>query len=642
MPSPFRLRSAALLLSLGLTSLAAYSADADDVMARIKKAAIELHWDEADKLAADAIAASTTDTDREEFQDIQKLLRTPEFRVRYEVSAAMRAKDWPRAEQLLQERLTANAGKPGASAELAGMLVHVYARQDPPKAAEALAVLADKNYGLQQNSELQQRLLTVVAFAAQRAKDQASLEQALTLNLDAAKAWPATWTRDGSDLIFQPAGLRIPLTAGPWILSKLEPGSYRNARHIAEYSLAGRPGDSVNISFGWKAEAPSRADRSTRASHEVGIRTGQTGGYSGLDTPLPTLPLQDFENASGAVAEGQEFDGSTTPQAVAVWVGDREGWQIRVAAVVEREGKQAKFESLAPLLSALRTEPAACVLPADAEKRDEHLDAIWQAQDWKAIDQLNDQSLGGSCFALDIARLQGLRSLGAYQHKNWKAASEAATPALEAWNYTAGRNGDGELRRALTLTSADAAYRLGDSALGDARLASYQQREFKETLADMKYPGWKLDEASQSYLHTASGSKLPWHKDSYMLKLLDRDMATYTDFSSGALLGLTFFSGERQPDPEKVELPVNWLKQQALNPGKAVREAVEINGHKGVLWRIPYTRDKNSRYSGVQGKGEMYFWTLSLRDTTLVMRGEVPANHKALDASLRKLAASLP
>lgn len=580
--------------------------------------------------------------------------QTPFFRQREAVITAVRAKDWVTAEVAARQffDFTIPRGNPYEQLDAADLLIVALHQQG--RYADALgvvdrmiAVTRDTAGGPvpgQIDSLLQRGMIEAVL-----AEDAAALRRYQRLLHSGAKSFPGLWhwDMDKQQIRYVPAKMTFPLAQGRWILTKIQQAGARSRPARLDYQYVTRRGTEIDVDIGLSYLERSQEEKQAwlQRAHSHLLSGQQLLPDAKFVQQLPDLSYADALQTRYAVQETSSDHDLWTLH----WEVMRGNWYLSIKAAFQaRDAADAQEQVPALVLHAIEW-PEAIDLPGDGAIEAHHDDIARMGlyrQDWQQAGALAQAELPNAIWPREIALLQSVSGIAAYQAGEMSRANQALNVAMSAWPYVSQSGYDSTLYEYALEYAAEIAAKAGDD---DA--AMRLTRQYVGSVGT--YFEWDLQ--AEALVHRQSRQVLPLRAAGFHIHPLDDKRFHYQDTDTNQTLGLTVGLPVLPNEDEQERRLIQALDQQfqldvqvshrtAYKPASQVGEPSSAQGTRWIFDVTPQApesgMDEASTTTDDPVVDRVIFWAMDHGTTRTILRASVNSDEQEKRAAA--LADALP
>lgn len=550
---------------------------------------------------------------------------------------------WPAATASAQSALEAARGGANSYEEFdaVGMLVQLLHKQqrhaDARRAAESQMAVFDQR---QASADAISQLLSLAISEGAAAGEFAEVSRLQQRLLADARPYPGmwAWTAGEPRLNYALADLSLPLAADGWALTHFKPANAR--RDIAQlryvHALAGGAVLTARVWITYRENQRALDAPARRQAAKDGLADAESDQKPApqAQAQLPDLPFADAVAAKRAMAADRRAGVGID----AGWTALRGDWRLDVHAAFAQAHQEEAVAQLRQLFAALRWQGDARLFRTQAMARqDQDIDTHWSmADDWPRAAELARAALPDAAFPLEIARLNSVIGVAAYQDDDLDAARGSLDLAMAAWAYAPKGYHDEILYQNAVDHAADVAYRQGRT-----QEAVALNRQFIAWTGNHA-SDWSVPEGRAELRSEASGMALPLRIGDFRLEPIDEKRFYYRNLKTGEQLGLSVDQNADLPDEalersmrafarDKLGLRILGLTTSGFTPVTQDAAGGPATGRK---WEFEVERQPDDGRTIPLGPNEasaeapdrVVFWVVDRGHRRAILRAEMAAD----------------
>lgn len=455
--------------------------------------------------------------------------------------------------------------------------------------------------------------------------------------------WPSEG--DGAVLLYLPAGLRIPASAGGLIRTLVSPARSRDDIALVRFDGLEAPISDAAVTVSWRFKRESHwSPEQALAQWQKRPNTLRDVAGNALPVPWDGPAYLQVPGASAArvLAHESPQDGKWSS---AVWVARQGDWVLQVEAQWPAPADAVMRKSLADLFGAMSD-----WLPEPTHMQASDFDLRWRETNAAVLDEQWAQVVpaalaaqAGALFPAEHAYLAAALGVAHYQ-----LGQDAAAETYLARAATYGKSGNaGSASQALLeqalLRQADLAYRKGNTQGGTEALTRYTRTQ--------PYNG-DLEPETGMLTMTLSGLALPPRIGNF-LRQPDYDAAYYVALRpTTQRIGVTMIptAGVALSIEDRMEQTLAWFdRRYAADVSKIVRAPFQAAGcQRAASVQYTFSRHESGRTVSVNpeqvatGERIMGFWFCQNPERETLLRTEWAAGDGRAQASAEAFAQAFP
>ena len=581
--------------------------------------------------------STTTSSDRQTANTAAPEDTPPPFFVkRQAVMTAVQNKDWDTAITAARAffDFTIPRGNPYEQLEACSLLVRLLHQQGDYAQArqvvdEMISVTQNTPGGPlpEQMSDLIQRGIQ----EAMMADDHAALLRYQQMQRSDAKTYPALWhwELEKQQLHYQPAQITLPLVKGRWVLRHIQETDQRSRPTEIDYSYMTHDGSNIqtyiSLSYNDTEQTPQEKLDELQHSKDMWLEISGHSADTAMAEQAPDLPYKDAVQIKYATKEKSDGQGLQT----IYWKAIRGHWLLRIEAqFLERDAAVASAQ-LPVLIQQIIDWPDANELPGGQgfEARYAELYQIAANLDqWPQAATAAQAELPNAIFPRDIAYLQSIIGVAAFQAGHMSQAGKALNTALDAWPYVRQSRYDAALYEDALEYAAEIAAQAGDEDQAMKLTRQYVSSTGKT------YFDWQLHDSTLE--HRRSKQALPLRTAGFHIRPIDEHRFYYIDINTNQQLGLTVNMPIPATEDEQEQMLTKVLERQfQLNvqattrmpyaPGSQIQAGKQTQGTKWVFDVTPQASGFANSASSEAPVQRVIFWIVDHGTTRSALRASI-------------------
>jgi len=514
---------------------------------------------------AEAPSPAAPDDAKSEKADSDEM-STPFFRLRESVITAIHAKDWNTATLAARKffDFTIPRQNPYEQLEACSLLVELLHHQG--RYADALGVI-DEMMAISRNtpggpltdqlSDLVQRGLLEARMADDPSGQHRYQEQLKSTASLSSALWH--WDMETQQIQYLPAGITFPLSKDRWILRNIKEASDRDdpIRIGYWYVTPGGGALRADIKLSYDTEPHGQTPQAQQAWLQEMKTMRLDIAKAELDDDfarqIPALPYKDAVQTQYALKE--KSDGRD--QLTMYWEALRGNWRLEIRTqfdVAEMTDARAQLPVLAQQIMAW---PQAVVLPGGKDFKarcDDILQTGSRLHEWKQAGASAQHELPNAVFPTEVAILQSVIGVAAFQAADIPRARKALDVALDTWPHAQPGDYNSDLYEYALESAAEIAAKAGDDAK-----AMRLTRQYVDSVGHT-YFDWQTQD--NALVNRRSRQVLPLRAAGFHIRPIDRSRFYYMDVNTHQVLGLATGLPIVSTDEQQAHLLTQALERQ--------------------------------------------------------------------------------
>ena len=582
----------------------------------------------------------------------------PFFVKRRAVMTAVRNKDWDTAIAAARAffDFTIPRGRPYEQLEACSLLVQLLHQQGDY--AQARQVVDEMIYVTQDQNTLGGSLPEQMSDLIQQgmkealmADDHAALLRYQQMQRSDAKTYPALWhwELEKRQIHYQPAQITLPFVKGRWVLRHIQETDQRSRPTEIDYSYMTHDGSNIqtyiSLSYNDAEQTPQEKRDELQHSKDMLLEISSISADAAMAEQVPDLPYKDAVQIKYATKEksnGQDLQRIH-------WKAIRGHWLLRIEAQFLEKDAAVASAQLPVLIQQIIDWPDATELPGgqDFEARYTELYPVAANLDqWPQAATSAQAELPNAIFPRDIAYLQSIIGIAAFQAGDMSQAGKALNIALGAWPYvhyvSQSRYGAALYEDALEY-AAETAAQAGNE---DQAIQLTHQYVSSTGKTDVD---WQLHDST--LVHRRSKQVLPLRAAGFHIRPIDRHRFYYIDLNTNQQLGLTVNMSIPATEDEQEQMLTQVLERQfQLDVQAATRMTYAPDSQtqpgkqtQGTKWVFDVTQQASGFANSASTEApiqRVIFWIMDHGTTRSVLRASI--SDSAQERRADQLADALP
>ena len=434
------------------------------------------------------------------------------------------------------------------------------------------------------------------------------------------------WSGDKQQLRYLPAQMTFSASKGRWILTNVKDSDQRSKPMSVKYLYVTQSGDALEaeISVSYDAQQGSQTPQeklSGLQEHQAAVHSFSGIPDAELTRDMPALPYTDAVQVRYATREKLSQGDLLTMY----WDAIRGNWHLTIKVQFWAADEADVRAQLPVLLNEMVSWPEPTSLPGNVDFAQQYESLSYMGLEqgrWSEAAKTAATALSNALFPREIAYLQSIIGIAAYQTGDVKKAGQALDLAFAAWPAVRQSGRDESLyQRSLEYTAEIAAQSGNDDK------AMTLTRQYVESTGHT-YFHWALHQNELE--NHQSKLRLPLRVAGFHIQPVDENRFYYQDLKTGQTVGLTTGLPIPTTDDEQEQLLVQVLdKQFRLQVTESRGESYPpdpLQPRKGMQWVFdvePQMSDVANTNPETPPVKRVIFWVIDQNATRTILRASV-------------------